>query len=66
MARKKRTTSRTIVKRICERCKREVYRYRKDEGMSDVLKGAHIGLHLLECDPNRFNEILHNEFRVIE
>ena len=55
----------TIVRRVCKRCRREVYRYKKSEGMSDVVKGASIGLHMLQCDPDRFNELLDNEFRVI-
>ena len=47
-----------FIVRRCGRCGEEVYRFKKSEPMSDLLKGANIGIHLLTCDPEEFDRIL--------
>ena len=51
-----------FIVRRCTRCKEVIYKYKKGEEMSDLLKGCEIGLHLLVCDREKFDEILKKHF----
>lgn len=52
----------TYIVRRCGRCGEVVYRFKKSEPMSDLLKGANIGTHMITCDPEKFDEILRRHF----
>jgi len=39
-----------------------MYKFKKGEEMSDLLKGCNIGLHLLVCDRDTFDRILMENF----
>lgn len=52
----------TNIIRKCGRCGEVVYRFKKGQRPSELLLGAEIGLHLLVCDRDKFDEILARHF----
>jgi hypothetical protein len=46
----------TYIVRRCARCNEVIYRFKKGEQMSDLVKGANIGIHLIVCDPETFDD----------
>lgn len=50
-----------IVRR-CKRCGEAVYRFKKGEEMSDLVKGCNIAIHMLVCDREAFDEHLKRHF----
>lgn len=39
----------------CKKCKKVIYRYKKGEEPSPLVRGAETWLHLLECDPEAYD-----------
>lgn len=53
----------TFVVYRCRRCGEVVYKWKKGETEpSRLLKGANIALHMITCDPDRYNAIIEQEF----
>jgi len=46
----------------CPKCNEIVYRYKKNEPISDLLKGANIGLHMITCDRDAFDAHIQEMF----
>jgi len=52
----------TNIVRRCGRCGEVVYRFKKGNRPSDLVLGAEIGLHVLVCDPERFDDMVRRHF----
>ena len=54
--------TKTLVYRKCKRCGKTVYRFPKEDNVSDVVKGAEIALHMITCDTERYNALISEFF----
>lgn len=52
----------TNIIRKCQKCGEVIYRFKKGQRPSDLVLGAEIGIHLIVCDPDKFDEILMKEW----
>lgn len=47
----------------CKRCNEVIIRYKKGESKpSRLVMGANIAIHMITCDPSRFNAMIDEEF----
>ena len=46
----------------CPKCTEIVYRYKKGEPISDLLKGCNIALHMITCDRDAFDRHIMENF----
>ena len=52
----------TNIIRKCRKCGEIIYRFEKGNRPSNLVLGAEIGIHMMVCDPKRFDKILQENF----
>ncbi len=52
----------TNIVRRCQKCGEVIYKFKKGNRPSELVLGAEIGLHLIVCDPDAFDEVLRRHF----